>query len=208
MVKVKICGITNLEDARLAVDLGAEMLGFNFYEKSPRYLPPLQARRLIDGLSGEVERVGVFVNMEDHRVGEFVDLMGLHAVQLHGDETPDFVASLRRITDAKIIKAFRVGPMFNLDSIKETAADSVLLDAYSQDQYGGTGEKFEWSIAADAVRLRPNLMLAGGLTVENVVKAVQVVGPYAVDVASGVESAPGRKDPAKLEAFIRNAKSA
>lgn len=208
MVKIKICGITNLEDARLAVDLGADMLGFNFYENSPRYLPPLQALRLIDGLSAEVERVGVFVNMEGHRVGEFVDLMGLHAVQLHGDETPDFVSSLRRITDAKIIKTFRVDPMFNLDSIKETAADSVLLDAYTQGQYGGTGERFDWSIAADAVRLRPNLMLAGGLTVENVAKSVRVVGPHAVDVASGVESAPGKKDPAKLEAFIRNAKSA
>jgi phosphoribosylanthranilate isomerase len=208
MVKVKICGITNLEDARLALELGADMLGFNFYEKSARYISPENARRLIEDIPNDTENVGVFVNMEEYRVGEFVDLLGLRTVQLHGDESADFVSNLRCCTNAKVIKALRVGSDFSVESIQESRSDSVLLDAYARGQYGGTGESFEWSIAADAAGLVPELILAGGLTPENVTEAVQTVRPFAVDVASGVESAPGKKDPAKLEAFIRNAKQA
>ena len=208
MVKVKICGITNIEDARLAVDLGAEMLGFNFYEKSPRYIAPQEARRVIDDLPETVENIGVFVNMEYYRIDEYVDLVGLDGVQLHGDEDDDFVSNLRQYTDAKILKAFRVGPGFSVETIKDSTADSILLDAFAQEHYGGTGQRFEWNIAADAVKLRPELVLAGGLTPENVAEGVRKVLPYAVDVASGVESAPGRKDSGKLEAFIRNAKKA
>jgi phosphoribosylanthranilate isomerase len=208
MAKVKICGITNIEDARLAVALGADMLGFNFYEQSPRYISPQEARRVIGDLPKETENVGVFVNMEESRVVEFVDLLGLHAVQLHGDENNDFVSHLRTETDAKVIKAIRVGPGFQARSIANYETDSILLDAYTKGQYGGTGERFEWSIAADAVGFVPELILAGGLTPDNVAEAVRSVRPYAVDVASGVESAPGKKDPAKLEAFITNAKQA
>lgn len=208
MVKVKICGITNIEDARLALQLGADMLGFNFYEKSPRYIAPQEARRLIDELPEGAENVGVFVNMEDYRVDEHIDLLGLGAAQLHGDEDADFVSSLRRYTDATIIKAFRVGPGFSVELIRDSPADSILLDAFAQGQYGGTGERFGWSIATDAAKLRPELIMAGGLTPANVAEAVRTVRPYAVDVASGVESAPGKKDPAKLEAFIANAKQA
>ena len=206
MVKVKICGITNIEDARLALELGADMLGFNFYEKSPRYISPQDARPLIDDLPEYVENIGVFVNMEGYRIDEWVELIGLDSVQLHGDEDDGFVSDLRRYMDAKIIKAFRAGPGFSVESIMESTADSILLDAFATGQYGGTGEQFEWSIASDAVKLRPDLILAGGLTPENVAEGVRVVRPYAVDVASGVESAPGKKDPAKLEAFIKNAK--
>ena len=208
MTKVKICGITNIEDARLAVALGADMLGFNFYEQSPRYISPREARRLIDDLPKDSENVGVFVNMEGSRIGELVDLLGLQTVQLHGDETNDFVSRLRRKTGAKIIKAIRVGPGFEISSIAHYGADSILLDAYTKGQYGGTGERFEWSVAADAVKLASEVILAGGLTPENVAEAVRAVRPYAVDVASGVESAPGKKNPAKLEAFIANAKQA
>ena len=206
MTRVKICGITNIEDARLAVQLGADMLGFNFYEKSPRYISPQQARRLIGDLPKVTENIGVFVNMEGYRIGEVVDLLGLHAVQLHGDETNDFVSHLRTKTDAKIIKAIRVGPGFEVGSVVSHEADSILLDAYTKGQYGGTGERFEWSIAADAGKLVPELILAGGLSPDNIAEAVRMARPYAVDVASGVESAPGKKDPAKLEGFITNAK--
>src|SRR5687767_3208884 len=182
------------------------MLGFNFYEKSPRYISPQDARPLIDDLPEYVENIGVFVNMEGYRIDEWVELIGLDSVQLHGDEDDGFVSDLRRYMDAKIIKAFRAGPGFSVESIMESTADSILLDAFATGQYGGTGEQFEWSIASDAVKLRPDLILAGGLTPENVAEGVRVVRPYAVDVASGVESAPGKKDPAKLEAFIKNAK--
>lgn len=208
MVKVKICGITNAEDARVALDLGADMLGFNFYEQSPRYISPEEARRLIDDLPNEAEKVGVFVNMDGYFIGKIADRLGLNAVQLHGDETADFVASLRRHTDVKLIKAFRVGPDFQVGSIMEIAVNSVLLDAYTKGQYGGTGERFEWNIAADAIGSVPELILAGGLTPDNVAEAVRTVRPYAVDVASGVELIPGKKDPAKLDAFITNAKQA
>lgn len=208
MVRVKICGLTSVEDARASSEFGASMLGFNFYEKSPRYISPLEARRLIDHLPKGIEKVGVFVNMEGQQVGELADLLDLDAVQLHGDESAEFISALRRYTGVKVIKAFRVSPEFQIELTKEFAADSVLLDAYSRGQYGGTGEQFEWSIAAEASASAPELILAGGLTPENVAKAIRTVHPYAVDVASGVESAPGKKDLAKLEAFIRNAKQA
>ena len=208
MVKVKICGITNIEDARLAAELGADMLGFNFYDKSVRYISPQEALRVVGDLSEHVENHGVFVNMDSERINEHTDLLGLDGVQLHGDENDDFVSNLRQCTDAKIIKAFRVRPGFSVGTIKENPADSILLDAFAPGQYGGTGERFEWTIASDAVKLRPGLILAGGLTPDNVADAVRIVRPYAVDVASGVESAPGKKDPAKLEAFIKNAKLA
>ena len=208
MTKVKICGITNIHDARLALELGADMLGFNFYEFSPRYISPQKALSIINDLPQDTVSVGVFVNMEDYRVDEFIDLVSLDAVQLHGDESSDFISSLRRYTDAKIIKAIRVNTDFQVKTINETGADSVLLDAFSKDKYGGTGERFEWDIAADAVNLAPELILAGGLTPDNVSEAIRIVRPFAVDVASGVESAPGRKDHSKLEAFIMNAKQA
>jgi len=208
MTKVKICGITNIDDARLALEFGADMLGFNFYEFSPRYISPQKALSIINDLPQDTVSVGVFVNMEDYRVEEFIDLLSLDAVQLHGDESSDFISSLRRYTDAKIIRAVRVNTDFQVKTINETGADSVLLDAFSKDKYGGTGERFEWDIAADAVNVVPELILAGGLTPDNVSEAIRMVRPFAVDVASGVESAPGRKDPSKLETFIMNAKQA
>ena len=208
MTKVKICGITNLQDAKVSLDLGADMLGFNFYEKSPRYISPQDAKPLINDLPGETITIGVFVNTDCRNIGEHADLLGLRAVQLHGDESNEFLSSLRRYTDAKIIKAIRVGPNFDLGSIKESAADAVLLDAFSVGQFGGTGKQFEWSIAAEGVKLTSELILAGGLLPENVADAVCAVRPYAVDVASGVESSPGKKDPEKLRNFIKNAKRA
>lgn len=208
MTKVKICGITNLEDALLSVKFGADALGFNFYEKSPRYISPQAAADIVDKLPGNAMKVGVFVNIEPYRIDEFVELVGLNIVQLHGDEDAKFVIELRAETNAKIIKAFRVSSDFQADCILGLETDGVLLDAHSADQYGGTGTHFDWEIARTVKDLCPELYLAGGLTSGNVAAAVKFVEPFAVDVASGVESYPGKKDPTKLEAFIKNAKNA
>jgi phosphoribosylanthranilate isomerase len=208
MVRVKICGITNLEDAMLAAKFGADELGFNFFEMSPRYVDPQKALQIVKKLSDDAILVGVFVNMEEYRIGEFVDLLGLSAVQLHGDEDVDFINELKRCTDAKVIKAFRVGPYFLPNDTADYDVDAVLLDAYRSDRFGGTGEIFDWSSATAVNERVSELYLAGGLTPENVTEAVQAVRPYAVDVASGVESVPGKKDPKKLEMFIKNAKNA
>lgn len=208
MTKVKICGITNIEDAQLSVKFGADAVGFNFYEKSLRYISPQIALRIVNDLPDELMKVGIFVNMEEYTIAEFVDLIGLTAVQLHGDEDSEFVEELKRNTEAGIIKAFRVGSNFLASSIAEYDVDAVLLDAYTAGEYGGTGERFDWKTAQAVKDLTSQLYLAGGLTPENVGEAIKTVRPYAVDVASGVESMPGKKDPKKLEAFIKNAKNA
>lgn len=208
MTKVKICGITNLEDALLSLQLGAEALGFNFYENSPRHITSQRALQIVKELPESAIKVGVFVNMGESRIGELVDLLGLTAVQLHGDEDGKFAKDLKQATTATVIKAFRVSQNFVANDIADFEVDAVLLDAYSPDQYGGTGDSFDWHTAQAVKQFTSELYLAGGLTSENVAEAIRTVRPYAVDVASGVESSPGKKDPRKLEAFIRNAKSA
>ncbi len=208
MTKVKICGITSLEDALLSLRLGADALGFNFYEKSPRYFPPQEALQVMNELPKETVRVGVFVNMERSTIGELVDLLELTAIQLHGDEDSGFVKDLKHETGAKVIKAFRVSQDFAADVVADFEVDAVLLDAYSPHHYGGTGDSFDWNTAREVREFTSELYLAGGLTSENVANAIRTVRPYAVDVASGVEFEPRKKDPVKLEAFIRNAKRA
>jgi phosphoribosylanthranilate isomerase len=205
---VKICGITNLEDAIAAVDLGADALGFNFYEKSPRCIEPYEAAHIIGKLPTDIEKVGVFVNMEVDRIDEYIESLGPTGVQLHGDETPEFVVELRKNTSVKIIKAIRTGPGFEPVQAKDYAADAILLDGYSKDEYGGTGTTIDWEFARDTKEFTPELYIAGGLTADNVRKAVEIVRPQWVDVASGVESSPGRKDRSKVAAFIRAAKEA
>ena len=206
MVKVKICGITNLEDAQAAADLGADMLGFNFYEGSKRYVEPYTAAEIFNGLDGRIEPVGVFVNADIAAIRRTVEAAGLAAVQLHGDETPEFVREVAETCDVPVVKALRVSPSFRMDVIPEFSADSILLDVFSPAAFGGTGERFDWNVAVAAKEHTERLFLAGGLTSENVGAAVELVRPYAVDVASGVEFAPGKKDAKKMEAFIRNAK--
>jgi phosphoribosylanthranilate isomerase len=208
MTMVKICGITNLEDALWAVECGADMLGFNFYGKSQRYVEPNLAREIVSSVPERVLKVGVFVNMEEHRISEFVDLVGLTAVQMHGNEDRAFIDELRKNTEATLIKAMRVHKDFLANSVCEYGVDAVLLDSYSTDKYGGTGAVFDWTTATAVKELVPALYLAGGLTPENVSDAVRTVRPYAVDVASGVESSPRKKDRRKIEAFIENAKNA
>jgi phosphoribosylanthranilate isomerase len=200
MTRVKVCGITNLEDALAALEAGADMLGFNFYARSPRYLTPAEARKIIEHLPGSVSCVGVFVNESAPAdVERIAREAGLHAVQLHGDETPEFCQSLRGL---KTIKALRVGADFNVETAAAYRTDALLLDAYVAGERGGTGHTFDWTLATLTRERVPRLFLAGGLNPDNVATAVAAVRPYAVDVCSGVETAPGRKSPQLMCRFV------
>jgi len=200
MVRVKICGITNWPDARAACDAGADALGFNFYAKSPRAIAPAEAWRIIRRLPPFVAPVGVFVNWAPRAVLSLADALRLSAVQLHGDESPRDVAACARHTF--VIKTFRVKSGFHLAEFRRYAAASAfLLDAAHTGQFGGTGKTTDWALARRAARARL-IILSGGLSPDNVAEAVRTVRPYAVDVASGVESRPGNKDPGKLREFL------
>ena len=202
MVKVKICGITNPEDALMSVEAGADALGFVFFQGSSRFISPAQATAIICRLPPFVPTVGLFVNEELATVNAVADQCRLDIVQLHGGESPDYCHAIRR----RIIKAFRVKDAASLDLVVEYHVAGILLDAWSPAAHGGTGMTFNWDIAARAAVSRP-LILAGGLTPENVAEAVVTVRPYAVDVSSGVESAPGKKDAGLVSRFIRATRS-
>src|SRR5262245_54059554 len=197
-VKLKVCGLTSLEDACAAIDCGAEYLGFNFYPKSPRYIAPAAASAIIERLPDDVISVGVFVNeSRPEDVGEILRASGARMVQLHGDESPDYCAGLGA---ERVIKALRVGDDFDARRILDYPAAAILLEAFDAKLYGGTGRTANWTIAREAARLT-RVFLAGGLSPENIVEAIRAVEPFAVDVNSGVESAPGRKDVSKLQAL-------
>jgi phosphoribosylanthranilate isomerase len=205
-MKIKICGITNIEDALASVEAGAEMLGFNFYRRSPRYIEPSAARRIVEQLPAGVLSVGVFVNEEGpEAVLRVASEAGVGAAQLHGAETPEFCAALGEL---ETIKALRVGEDFEVESVAAFPVGAVLLDAYVRGEWGGTGRTFDWGLARRARELTPRLILAGGLTPENVAAAVRAVGPFAVDACSGVEVAPGRKSPALVRRFVEAARAA
>lgn len=208
MTKVKICGITNLEDVMLSAKFGADMLGFNFYSKSPRYVEPDKVRQIVDQLPANIVKVGVFVNESIETMCKIATIARLDALQLHGEEAPEFVIELKAKTGLKIVKVFRVSPEFAPSDVLVYKADAILLDAYAQHEHGGTGETFNWEIASNLQSAMYPIYLAGGLTPDNVEEAIKAVRPYAVDVASGVESVAGKKDTKKLEAFIKNAKNA
>jgi phosphoribosylanthranilate isomerase len=197
-VKVKICGIRTLEEAQAAVGTGADALGFNFWPQSARYVEPGVAREVIAALSPIVCTVGVFVNEEAHRIVDISSELNLSAVQLHGDESSAFCEQLGSI---KTIKALRVGQDFDLSVIEKYSVDMILLDSSTEGRYGGTGRRFDWRIAIEAKRLAP-IILAGGLTSENVWDAITHVRPAAIDVCGGVEAEPGLKDLEKLRAFM------
>ncbi|HWT00023.1 MAG TPA: phosphoribosylanthranilate isomerase [Pyrinomonadaceae bacterium] len=201
---VKICGITNLEDAVAAVEAGADALGFNFYRRSPRYVPPEEARRIVAELPQSVMKVGVFVNEgEPAEVARVADEVGLTAVQLHGDESPEYC---RALDGRFVIKAVRAGADFEPERVRSYEADAILLDAFSEKERGGTGRVIDWGAARRVRELVPRLFLAGGLSPSNVAAAVEAVGPYAVDACSGLESAPGRKDRERVRAFVAAAR--
>jgi phosphoribosylanthranilate isomerase len=199
MVKIKICGITNLEDALLAAELGADALGFIFYPKSPRKVAPETAREIIAQLPPFVAAVGVFVDEAAAAVRDLAAQVGLDLVQLHGQESPDYCRGLGR----RVIKGFRIKDESSLEELEpyQGAAQAFLLDTYKKGQVGGTGVSFDWQLAREAKKYG-RIILAGGLTAENVAQAIVMAQPAAVDAASGTESAPGKKDPGKLRAFF------
>jgi phosphoribosylanthranilate isomerase len=199
LIRIKICGITNLEDALLAADLGADALGFIFYAKSPRYVAPEAAQAIIAQLPPFVATVGVFVDEAAAVVQEVAAQVRLDWVQLHGQESPDYCRHLGR----RVIKAFRIQDEDSLPGLADYrgAAQALLLDTYKKGQVGGTGEIFDWHVARKAKEYGP-IILAGGLTADNVAQAIDTAGPASVDAASGTEAAPGKKDPAKLRAFF------
>ena len=200
MTLVKVCGITNLEDALAAVEAGADMLGFNFYARSPRNVTTDVARRIVEHLPESISCVGVFVNAPTPaEVLKIAGESGVSAAQLHGDETPEFCRALRGLTT---IKALRVGKGFAAETAALFETDAVLLDAYAADAYGGTGHTFDWALARATREVVPKLFLAGGLNAENVAEAIESVGPYAVDVCSGVETSPGRKSLPLMRRFV------
>jgi len=203
-VRVKICGITRLADARLAIELGADALGFNFYEKSPRCLVPADAWKILRKLPALVSTVGIFVNWDSASIIALAKSLRLSAVQLHGDESAAITTECAR--HFPVIKAFRAGSKFQFSQFRiHSAAASFLMDAATSEMksknYGGTGRPADWKIAKRAAEKYP-ILLAGGLTPENIAEAIFTVRPYAVDVASGVESRPGLKDSGKLRAFF------
>ena len=206
MVLVKICGITNSADAQAASDAGANSLGFNFYPRSPRFIAKADATKIRIRLPAEVESVGVFVNADAADVAALYRDVRFTAAQLHGDESPEVVKELSRLL--KVVKAFRVDANFSLEKLEAFAeASAFLFDGAQADQFGGTGQTTDWDLARKAARPH-RIILAGGLKVENVAEAIQFVRPHAVDVASGVETKPGRKDHGKLREFIQEVRRA
>jgi phosphoribosylanthranilate isomerase len=197
-VKVKICGVRTLDEAAAALDAGADALGFNFWPRSPRYVDPRTAREIARSVSPLASLIGVFVNEDARRIEDIFADVGLSAVQLHGDETAEFCAGINSI---KVIKAFRVGDDFDIQMIRRYPISMALLDTGIKGSYGGTGKSFDWRVAVAAKQLAP-VILAGGLSIENIAEAIQQVKPYAVDVCSGVEAEPGRKDLDKLSKFM------
>jgi phosphoribosylanthranilate isomerase len=200
-IKVKVCGITNGEDALAAVESGADALGFIFYEKSPRYVVPAIAGQIIAELPPLVMSVGVFVNEGLATVRSIMDACHLGMAQLHGDENASYCHELSR----PVIKALRLKNRESLLALAEYqgrgSVRGFVLDTFSELAYGGTGQVTDWTLAAEVAKSTP-ILLAGGLTPDNVTEAIRVVRPYGVDVSSGVESAPGKKDRAKLRAFL------
>ncbi|MDR3377386.1 MAG: phosphoribosylanthranilate isomerase [Verrucomicrobiae bacterium] len=202
--RVKICGITSVAGGQTAAEAGADMIGLMFYERSPRRVTLAQAAEISKALPPFVTRVGVFVNPDEAFVLRAIAECGLGLLQFHGDEPSDFCTQFGLMS----VKAFRVRDAASLTALETYQTDAFLLDACSPAGLGGTGEKFNWDLAVTAQKFGKPIFLAGGLTPENVAAAVRQVRPFAVDVSSGVESAPGKKDPAKVRAFITAAKNA
>ena len=203
-VRVKICGVTSVADALLAAESGADLIGLNFYPPSPRYVSLATAQEIRAVLPAHVWCVGVFVNAERAHIVTLQEQLRLHAVQFHGDESRAEVEGWPCLT----IKALRVPPDGPPPDWQHFPVDYLLLDTHKPGRYGGTGERFSWErLTTLPLECRDRLILAGGLTPENVSEAARAVRPWAVDVASGVEAIPGRKDPEKVRAFIANAKT-
>ncbi len=206
MAFVKICGITNLEDALLSVAAGADALGFNFYRPSPRYIEPLAAREIIDRLPGNVLTVGVFVNEATPETVERISSnAGVAAVQLHGDESPEYCRALR---GRYVIKVLTVRNDFEPHRALDYEVQAIMLDTFDPEMRGGTGRSIDWSVARKTRALVPKFFLAGGLSSENVQEAITAVDPYGVDACSALEISPGKKLPDRVAAFVKAARVA
>ena len=199
-VKVKVCGMTSLKDALNAVEGGADAVGFIFYKKSLRSVTMKTVREIVLELPPFVDTVGVFVDETAEQINKIADYCNLDIIQLHGDESPTFCKKIRR----KVIKAFRVKDMQSVKKLSSFQVSGFLLDTFSENLHGGTGKVFDWNLALPAKKFGPVIM-AGGLTPNNVQQAVRQIRPYGVDVCSGVESEPGIKDHKKVRAFLKNA---
>jgi phosphoribosylanthranilate isomerase len=204
MTLIKICGITNLADGLASVEAGADALGFNFYRPSPRYISPRHAREIIDQLPDSVLTVGVFVNERSpESVSRIAQEAGVGALQLHGDESPEYCLSL---ADSYVIKVLSVGRDFDVKLTASYEVEAIMLDAKDYKLWGGTGQVIDWSIAREVRKLVPKLFLAGGLSQENIEEAIETVRPYAVDACSALEDVPGRKNHGAVRAFINAAR--
>lgn len=199
MIRVKVCGITNEPDAFKAVKYGAAALGFIFYKKSPRYVSPYKARKIIESLPPLVTPVGVFVDAKEGAVKEILRFTGIRTVQFHGDETPLYC---RRFSSFSVIKAFRVQAGFKAETLKDYSVQAFLFDSFQKDAHGGTGQTFDWDLIRTAKNLNHPIILSGGLNADNIQAAIDAVRPYAVDVSSGVEEAPGKKSERLLADFF------
>lgn len=199
IVKVKICGITNLDDAQAAAEMGADLLGFNFYPQSPRYIKPKDAVNIIERFPSIVDIVGVFVNSSFEQIQQTISDALLNWVQLHGDETPQFCQSFLSL-NVKTMKALRVKAAEDIEKAESYFTDAVLLDAYHPEKYGGTGTTFDWNILG---HINKRVFLAGGINPDNARAAIEL-GVYGIDVCSGIEAEPGKKDHKKMQRLFEN----
>jgi len=199
ITKVKVCGITNYEDAAAAMDMGADLLGFNFYPLSPRFLTPEKAVQIIDKLPGYVDTAGVFVNASIEQINEAKNICSLDWIQLHGDEDPNFCRSFLS-HNVKIMKAIRVKDQTDIERADSFFTDAILLDAFDPEKYGGTGLTFDWNVIG---HIGKRVFLAGGINPDNAADAVKL-GVYGIDVCSGVEAEPGKKDHNKMKQLFEN----
>ena len=204
--QIKICGVTSANDARACVELGADMIGFNFYRKSPRYIEPADVRRILDALPAQICAVGVFVDADPAEIRKVAKTAGVRCVQLHGHTTPESCSELAQ--EFRVIRALSTDAQFEPEYTTAFPNCDVLIDAYHPELLGGTGQTCDWSAARAAMRYTRFLILSGGLTARNVGSAIAVVAPHAVDVCSGIESAPGVKDHHALEEFISAVRAA
>ena len=202
MTRIKICGITNREDALKAAELGADALGFIFYTASRRYIDPEEASKIIKKLPPFITTVGVFVNPSLDEINSVKQKTGIDVVQLHGDESPEFCMMIPH----KLIKAIRIKAKIDRDEVELYPVQAILFDTHSEGNYGGTGKSFNWDILRN-LDVSKNIILSGGLTPENVSQALEVVKPYGVDVSTGVEDSPGKKNHMKLREFIEAVKN-
>ena len=205
-IQIKICGVTNANDARACVELGADMVGFNFYQKSPRYIQPAEVHRILDTLPPGVSAVGVFVDADPEEIRDVAKVTGVSCVQLHGHATPELCSELAR--EFRVIRALSTDAQFKPEHTAAFPECDVLIDAYHPELRGGTGQTCDWSVARAAMRYTRFLILSGGLNARNVGSAIAAVAPHAVDVCSGIESAPGVKDHRDLEQFINAVRAA